>query len=443
MTPNSNNGLGGNHLQQHPDLTSAVSSGGTTTIRGTLIALSPSNYTLDFYSNQSCDPSGFGEGENYLGSLNLNNNATGIISFTANLPVAVPIGQSITATATDALGNTSEFSQCQTVAPSIVAIGGSIKDSNNVPLAKVMVNLTGTRTVSVLTSTSGSYNFQNLPGGGNYTVTPVLKNFTFAPPNRTYTNLISNQENQNFTGTKNSLKISGFVQSCVTNVYDGVSVTTCSLGLSGVTVTLSGAANASTTTDNNGKFSFYNLGAGSYTVTASRASFTISPPSRNVVLTTTDSNLVTFSAQNPFSDRVVFTAGRVLKAMNADGSAIVTLLSGNNASPSINAGNATKLVLSRLNGAAATTREIFTADFDGGNLVARTNNGVEDANPIWLPGQNKIAFLRRPSSTATTFELFGMNPDGTNQARVISGAALSPTEFLNRIAFARPSGSTE
>jgi hypothetical protein len=50
-------------------------------------------------------------------------------------------------------------------------------------------------------------------------------------------------------------------------------------GLAGVTVSLTGAATASTTTDETGSYSFTGLANGGYTLTASRDGYVFSPPS--------------------------------------------------------------------------------------------------------------------------------------------------------------------
>jgi Calx-beta domain-containing protein len=102
---------GPNNLQNFPVVTS-VSTGATTTIQGSLNSKANSSYTLDFYSNSACDASGHGEGATFLGSAALATDANGNANFNVNLPVQVPAGQVITSTATDATGNTSEFSVC-------------------------------------------------------------------------------------------------------------------------------------------------------------------------------------------------------------------------------------------------------------------------------------------------------------------------------------------
>jgi hypothetical protein len=105
---------GPNNWQNFPVLTMATSSGGSTTIMGSIdSAVANSTYpiTIEFFSNPACDDSGHGEGQNFLGSLSV----SGPGAFTATLPVGVPPGDVVTATATDAQDNTSEFSACVTV----------------------------------------------------------------------------------------------------------------------------------------------------------------------------------------------------------------------------------------------------------------------------------------------------------------------------------------
>lgn len=102
---------GANNLQNFPVLTSAQSLGAPfdpqTMIAGT-IPSSGGPFRLDFYRNTACDPSGFGEGAVFIGAEN--GLAAGPFMVTLNLQV--PVGELITATATDPNGNTSELSAC-------------------------------------------------------------------------------------------------------------------------------------------------------------------------------------------------------------------------------------------------------------------------------------------------------------------------------------------
>jgi titin len=115
---------GGNANQPAPVLTSATAGGGTVTVTGTLAAAPTTTYALDFFANTVCDPSGFGEGERYLGSAAETTNATGTVAFTVTLNGSVPAGQFMTATATDPAGNTSQFSACQVVTAGAAPSGG-------------------------------------------------------------------------------------------------------------------------------------------------------------------------------------------------------------------------------------------------------------------------------------------------------------------------------
>jgi hypothetical protein len=120
VTPNvaCGSGQGPNLLQNAPVLTSAVPSGAGTTIRGTLNSAPGSVFDLEFFSNGSCDPSGHGEGKEFLGDGQVTTDSSCEGTFEVTLPVAAAPGAFITATATDAAGNTSEFSACQPVGAS-------------------------------------------------------------------------------------------------------------------------------------------------------------------------------------------------------------------------------------------------------------------------------------------------------------------------------------
>jgi hypothetical protein len=115
---------GGNGLQNYPEFTLAHSNGSTLThVEGTLPSKPNQSYTLEFFASDACDPSGFGEGAEFLGAIVVTTNASGLASFAAELPAGSPIGGALTATATDTAGNTSEFSACLTIAPGASVVG--------------------------------------------------------------------------------------------------------------------------------------------------------------------------------------------------------------------------------------------------------------------------------------------------------------------------------
>lgn len=76
-------------------------------------ALGSHTYRLEFFANKSCDPSGYGEGEVYLGYANVTTGLTGRVVLDLTVPMGTSsAGQFLTVTATDVNGNTSEFSRC-------------------------------------------------------------------------------------------------------------------------------------------------------------------------------------------------------------------------------------------------------------------------------------------------------------------------------------------
>lgn len=179
---------GANNLQNHPVLTFARAyADGTTVIRGTLNSTPNTPFTLDFYSSDAADPTGYGEGEVYLDAASLTTDASGDAEFDVTLPVTLPPSSFVTATATHPDGSTSEFSQAY-------AAGGVV----DVPISGLVVqvtppvytNLPVQFTASVSAGTGVSYDWDFGDGGvgsgavvahtfttpGTYTVTVTAAN---------------------------------------------------------------------------------------------------------------------------------------------------------------------------------------------------------------------------------------------------------------------------
>ena len=133
VTPNDDNtgdaDTGANNLQNFPVITSVVANGGTTTLAGTLDSAFNTTFRIELFSNKACHPSGFGEGENYLGFTTVTTDANGKGTFVFNVPTANAVGGFFTATATDPNGNTSEFSACTSTG--IVAGPGTLQFSTS------------------------------------------------------------------------------------------------------------------------------------------------------------------------------------------------------------------------------------------------------------------------------------------------------------------------
>ncbi|MDH3216760.1 MAG: Ig-like domain-containing protein, partial [Candidatus Krumholzibacteria bacterium] len=115
--------VGANDRQNYPVLASAVRTDTDITIDGSLNSYASATFRIEFFSTAQGDTSGHGEGETYLGFTDVTTDVMGDANFSDTFPVAVAPGASITATATDSVGSTSEFSLNILVntAPGVVA----------------------------------------------------------------------------------------------------------------------------------------------------------------------------------------------------------------------------------------------------------------------------------------------------------------------------------
>ena len=105
---------GSNNLQNYPVLATASTTGAQVTISGTLNSTASRTFRIEFFANSEPAPgqdaSGHGEGERYLGFVDVTTDGSGDASINAVLSATVAVGESVTATATDLTTNdTSEF----------------------------------------------------------------------------------------------------------------------------------------------------------------------------------------------------------------------------------------------------------------------------------------------------------------------------------------------
>jgi hypothetical protein len=102
-----------NRLQNFPVLSPPVT--GSLEIAGMLPSRPNAFFRIDVYANDACDPSGYGEGQDFIGTTSVETNSTGDVDFTLELEEAVVPGTFFSATAIDGDGNTSEFAACVAV----------------------------------------------------------------------------------------------------------------------------------------------------------------------------------------------------------------------------------------------------------------------------------------------------------------------------------------
>jgi Calx-beta domain/Putative Ig domain len=153
-TPNDNGDgdSGSNNLQNFPVLNLAYYDGydrSNTEVTGTLNSTANTSFTLEFFLSPTCDPAGYGEGQTLIGNGVVTTNEGGNASFTFNFATVDLSGQSLSATATDPSGNTSEFSACRLVAPAPRSIQISSPVVNVVEGNTTIATVTVTRTGSV------------------------------------------------------------------------------------------------------------------------------------------------------------------------------------------------------------------------------------------------------------------------------------------------------
>ncbi|MBN9521332.1 right-handed parallel beta-helix repeat-containing protein [bacterium] len=128
---------GPNNLQNYPILATVIRTGGGVTVAGCLTQATTPNATfrIEFFANTDegdLGPDGFlyGEGERYLGAIQVTTDESGVASIPATLLAPGAGDQYVTATATNlATGDTSEFSRAVAIplraVSTVAATGGS------------------------------------------------------------------------------------------------------------------------------------------------------------------------------------------------------------------------------------------------------------------------------------------------------------------------------
>ena len=162
------NDIGPNELINFPDLTVAISRQTSTFLIGKLDSTAEQNFTIQYFANDACDPSGHGEGQSLIGTLQIETNKSGTAVFEVEIPESIAVGQFITATSVDANGNTSEFSECIQVSASNLV---KVPDLVNQPSTDIqdLLTLAGLRVGSIV-----SENNSEVPAGSVIRQTPAF-----------------------------------------------------------------------------------------------------------------------------------------------------------------------------------------------------------------------------------------------------------------------------
>lgn len=182
---------GPNELQNFPILDWVTNANGQTLVKGSLSSSAGATFRIQFFANAAPDPSGHGEGERFLGEMDVTTDANGAVAFTLPLNAAVTAGEFVTATATLLFNGTipngtSEFGPA---VPVLGAIRGrlyhdidadGVRDAGEPGQGTWQVYLDTNDNgrldggeVSVPTDASGEYTFGGLVAG-SYNVREVL-----------------------------------------------------------------------------------------------------------------------------------------------------------------------------------------------------------------------------------------------------------------------------
>lgn len=131
VTPNDTNppgdlDSGANNLQNYPTITAASGIPTNVNISGILQSGLNTTYTIEFFASFNCNTTHQREGQRYLGSLVVATDGGGVAGFGTAFASGLNGGEFVTATATDAAGNTSEFSNCfPNLTPTAVTVGAA------------------------------------------------------------------------------------------------------------------------------------------------------------------------------------------------------------------------------------------------------------------------------------------------------------------------------
>lgn len=98
-----------NLLQNYPILTVFAAPGNQVHFNLRFKSTPNTTFHIEYFSNDASHPTGFGEGQVWIGSADITTPANGRLGFASSFPTAGPV-QHLTFTATDPNGNTSEFS---------------------------------------------------------------------------------------------------------------------------------------------------------------------------------------------------------------------------------------------------------------------------------------------------------------------------------------------
>ncbi len=170
-----------NHAQSAPTITGAGGGGTTNDVEGSLASVPNTTFLIDFFSSPTPDPSGRGQGQNFLGSTTITTNSSGNGSISFDLSTTIPVGFWVTATATNqSSGDSSAFSDAiEAQSASVQFAAADVVVDSTAGLAVVNVVRSGNLNVNVTVNYSATGG--SAAAGQDYT--PASGTLSF-PPNQ-------------------------------------------------------------------------------------------------------------------------------------------------------------------------------------------------------------------------------------------------------------------
>ena len=138
-----------NNTQNHPVLTAAMTNGlGSATLAGSLNSTPGITYRVEFFASVTPDPTGYGEGERYLGATNVTTGGSGNAIIAVALAAPLNAGEYVSSTATvctngpcTTFGDTSEFGRnVQAVGHLVVTTTADTVDGDTSSVANLIAN---------------------------------------------------------------------------------------------------------------------------------------------------------------------------------------------------------------------------------------------------------------------------------------------------------------
>jgi len=392
---------GANNQQNYPILTSVSESAGNTLIQGLLNSTPNTNFQIQFFSNPSCDSSGFGEGRTFVGSANVSTNANGNAVINS-IFTSVPTTGYVTSLATSFDGSnnpldTSEFSPClsrQTVnLKADYQFQGNL--NSTVAGAPPMTNLTGSGGAnSFVADTVDGYTRQSL----RYPFNSGLSVSTAGGlvPNGAYTIVILFR----FDQVNNLRRVISFDNR---TSDDGAYIENGRFQTEPTTTTAflpSTYIQAVLVRDESGRIQAYRDGA--LRIDQVDTDFVISP-----------ANVLSFFQDDAVPIIPDASAGNVARIRLYDGPLSTSQVRSLDRLPNVGGGEQSLLFVSGRDG----FNEIYTMNADGGNQQRLTDNELSEVSPKWSSNRLKITFNRRENASVPT-QIWVMNADGTGQVNI-------------------------